>query len=68
LYYFYEKGTVVEDSYYAFTNKKTLDESNIGITFDGRDGLIGFIDLTYDYEGANTRSLDISHVIETFSK
>lgn len=48
-YYYYEAGSSVEEKWYAFTNKITLNESNIGITFDGENGCITYVDLTYDY-------------------
>ncbi|WP_455663873.1 hypothetical protein [Phocaeicola sp.] len=44
-YYYYEKGSDPTDNYFAFTDKKTLDESNVGITFHGGDGCITYIDL-----------------------
>ncbi len=48
-YYYYEAGSSVEEKWYAFTNKKTLDDSNIGITFDGENGCITYVNLTYNY-------------------
>lgn len=45
-YYYYEKGSDVSNNYFAFTNKSSLADSNIGITFDGINGLITYVDLT----------------------
>lgn len=53
-YYYYEAGSDESANWYAFTNKSTLDESNIGITFDGEYGCITYVDLTYNY--TRTRS------------
>lgn len=44
-YYYYAAGSEEEEFYYAFTHKETLQESNIGITFDGLTGVITFLDL-----------------------
>lgn len=44
-YYYYEEGSDASDNYFAFTDKKTLAESNVGITFHGTDGCITYIDL-----------------------
>lgn len=45
-YYYYEKGSDAVNNWFAFTNKSSLEESNIGITFDGKNGLITYVDLT----------------------
>lgn len=55
-YYYYEKGSSEKDQWYAFTNKSTLDSSDIGITFDGENGCITYVDLTYNYTPSYTRS------------
>lgn len=44
-YYYYEKGSDPTDNYFAFTDKETLGESEVGITFHGLDGCITYIDL-----------------------
>lgn len=44
-YYYYEKGSDPTNNYFAFTDKGTLGESNVGITFHGLDGCITYIDL-----------------------
>lgn len=64
-FYYYEKGTKPEESYFAFTNKETLSESNIGITFDWVQGLITFVDLTAN-QGRNAMNesfMDLSKEI-----
>ena len=58
IYYYYEKGSDVSNRYFAFTNKKSLAESNIGSTFDGKNGLITYVDLT-----ANSSSLAVNKKI-----
>lgn len=45
-YYYYEKGSDASNNNFAFTNKSTLAESNIGITFNGKKGLVTYVDLT----------------------
>ena len=45
-YYYYEQGSDENEYFFAFTNKSSLQESTIGITFDGVNGLITYVDLT----------------------
>lgn len=45
-YYYYDKGSDIENNYFAFTDKSTVETSNIGITFDGINGCITYIDLS----------------------
>lgn len=64
-FYYYEKGSVPEEYYFAFTNKETLAESNIGITFDCTEGLISILDLKSDQGRCviGNESLDLSNEI-----
>lgn len=45
-YYYYDQGSDLENNYFAFTDKSTVEASNIGITFDGVNGCITYIDLS----------------------
>lgn len=45
-FYYFESGSEPENSYYAFTDQTTLEASRTGITFDGVNGLITYVDLT----------------------
>lgn len=45
-YYVYEAGCEPEEKWYAFINKSTLSSSSVGITFDGINGCITYVDLT----------------------
>ena len=44
-YYYYELGSTPDENRFAFTNKPSLSDSNIGITFDGVNGAITYVDL-----------------------
>lgn len=63
-YYYYEKGSQVSDNYFAFTNKKNLSESNIGITFDGKNRLITYVDLTAN----NTKTIKVESILTKTKK
>lgn len=45
-YFYYEKGSEPDDNFFAFTNNSILEASNIGITFNGNEGLVTYVDLT----------------------
>lgn len=45
-FYYYEKGSDASNNFFAFTNNSSLEASNIGITFDGINGLITYVDLS----------------------
>ena len=64
-FYYYEKGSKPEEYYFAFTNKETLSESNIGITLNWIEGLITFVDLTANQgrSAMNDSSLGLSNEI-----
>ena len=44
-YYYYELGSTPDENRFAFTNKPDLSDSTIGITFDGANGSITYVDL-----------------------
>ncbi|MCD8202142.1 MAG: hypothetical protein LUD48_00665 [Prevotella sp.] len=54
-YYYYESGSDPSTNYYAYTNAATLAESNVGITFDGINGCITYVDLQAS-RGVKSRS------------
>jgi len=51
-YYPYEKGTAPSDGLYAFTNESSLETSSVGITFDGKNGCVTYVDLTANRSAA----------------
>ena len=44
-YYYNSEITKIEELYYAFTDKETLDESSLGVILDGKNNFIYFLDL-----------------------
>lgn len=53
-YYYFEEGSDASNNSFAFMNKKTLTESSIGIIFDGKEGIITYVDLTANVSSSET--------------